>query len=337
MKSHRFSIPIYVTIAFLIVFTLISAVNWGVTTFVWKDAAEYLEIPRISYTLLASVILGMIATVFLSKQVLDPVIRLDKAMKAVAEGDYSVRLPEKSIIREIRNSCKSFNIMAAQIAATEVLQSDFVTNVSHEIKTPVGAIEGYAMLLQEDPQNGEYVEKILLNTRRLSGLVGNVLLLSRLENQSVPPKAEQFRLDEQIRYAIVSLEPKWEGKEIEFDVDMESVQFYGSEPLLLHVWLNLIDNAIKFDPYGGLVRIRLKRETGQIFFTIQDNGPGVKETQAIFGKFYQSDSSHKDEGNGLGLALVKRIVQLHGGGVSVANHAGGGAEFTVTLPLREEK
>ncbi len=340
MKTYRskFSVPIYVTIGFLIVFTAISAVSWAVTTFFGGDSALHFETPAMSYILFVSVILGTVTTIVFSRLVLTPVVRLNKALKAVAEGDFTVRLDEKSILKEIQDSCRSFNIMAEQLAATELLQTDFVSNVSHEIKTPVSAIEGYAMLLQGDDftagDRAKYVEKILFNTRRLSSLVQNVLLLSKLDNQTVPPKTERFRLDEQVRYAIVALEPKWEKKEIEFDVDMESVMFTGCEPLLAHIWQNLIDNAIKFDPYGGLIRIRLHDDGEAVVFTIRDNGPGVppEHIGRIFGKFYQSDSSHKDEGNGLGLALVRQITELHHGTVSVENHPDGGCQFTVRLP-----
>ncbi len=334
MKHYRFGVPIYISIAFLIAFTAISLICFLLTA-VWGDhTALQIEVPAVSYVLLASAILSTITTVLLSRLVLTPMVKLNRALQAVAEGDFSIRLEEKSIIREIRDSCHSFNRMAEQLAATELLQSDFVSNVSHEIKTPVSAIEGYAMLLQGDSKQREYVEKILFNTQRLSQLVGNVLLLSKLDNQTAALKKNAFRLDEQVRYAIVALEPKWSEKEIDFDVDMEEVVFTGNESLLAHVWQNLIDNAIKFDPYGGLVRIRLTESEEDVVFTLRDNGPGIApaELTRIFGKFYQGDSSHQDQGNGLGLSLVQRIVALHGGRVTVENHGNGGCIFTVRLP-----
>ena len=182
-----------------------------------------------------------------------------------------------------------------------------------------------------------YVEKILFNTRRLSELVGNILLLSKVDNQTFPSKNARYRLDEQIRKTIVLLEPNWSAKEIDFDVDLAEVEYTGNESLMLHVWSNLIGNAIKFDPYGGMIRMRLASADGQIIYTIEDNGPGIDEEaqKHIFDKFYQSDSSHKEEGNGLGLALVKRILDNCGGNIVVENLPIAGCRFTVTLPIAE--
>ncbi len=227
--------------------------------------------------------------------------------------------------------------MTTELGATEVLQTDFVSNVSHEFKTPISAIEGYATLLQGSPEASqeqlEYIDKILFNTKRLSNLVGNILLLSKVDNQVIQSKNVKYRLDEQIRQSIISLEPDWEAKNIEFDVEMDSIEYVGARELLMHVWNNLIGNAVKFDPVGGIVMIRLFRENGGIVFTVEDNGPGISaEAQKhIFDKFYQEDSSHKEEGNGLGLALVKRILAICHGEISVENVSPNGCRFTVRL------
>ena len=180
------------------------------------------------------------------------------------------------------------------------------------------------------------MEKIAFNTRRLSSLVGSILLLSKLENRQIPTGRSRYRLDEQIRQSIVALEPAWEPKEIEFDVEMERMEYLGSEPMMRHVWDNLISNAIKFNPHGGLVRIRLEKRGRQIRFTIDDCGPGIGEEarKRIFDKFYQADNSHKAEGNGLGLALVKRILVFENGEINVENIPGGGCRFAVTLKTR---
>ncbi len=264
---------------------------------------------------------------------------LRRAMDRVSAGDFSVRLTKECAIWVIRELYQNFNTMAAELAATEILQTDFVSNVSHEFKTPITAIEGYATLLHGDEnltaEQGEYAEKILFNTRRLSGLVGNILLLSKLDNQSIPSRRERYRLDEQLRQAIVSLEPKWTEKDIEFDAELEAAYFSGNEQLMFHVWLNLLDNAVKFSPAGGCICVRLGQEGGRVSVCVSDEGVGIpeEERKRIFDKFYQSDSSHKDEGNGLGLALVGRIVAIHRGAITVENNAGRGCTFTVTLPL----
>ena len=233
-----------------------------------------------------------------------------------------------------------FNLMAHELNSTEILQTDFVSNVSHEFKTPINAIEGYSTLLQGsehlDQHEQEYVEKILLNTRRLSSLVGSILLLSRLENQQIPTNQTEYRLDEQIRQSVVAQETAWVSKEIELDVDLERVFYLGNEPTMRHVWDNLISNAIKFSPQGGLIKLRLTRKLRKLIFTIEDQGPGLSEEaqRHIFDKFYQGDSSHKQEGNGLGLALVKRILTIEKGQVTAENLPDGGCRFVVILPAK---
>ena len=286
--------------------------------------------------LVVSLVIGFLVTSLLSTLFFDPIKRLRKAMEQVAEGDFSVRLEDKSSSREIMEIYSGFNLMAKELGATEILQTDFVSNVSHEFKTPINAIEGYTTLLQSDnldEEQKQYVEKILFNTRRLSSLVGSILLLSKIENQSIQTNRTRYRLDEQIRQSIVALEPAWEKKEIEFDVDMDRVEYVGDESMMRHVWDNLIGNAIKFDPPCGMVRIRLSQTGEKITFTIEDCGPGLTEEakKHLFDKFYQADSSHKEEGNGLGLALVKRILAISGGEITAENLDGGGCRFTVIL------
>ena len=162
----------------------------------------------------------------------------------------------------------------------------------------------------------------------------NVLLLSRIESQAIPNGQTVFRLDEQIRQCVMALEPEWSKREIEFDADLENVRYCGNAGMLQHVWTNLIANAVKFNRHGGLVRLRLRREDGAVRFVIEDEGPGIapEAQKHIFDKFYQEDSSRKQEGNGLGLALVKRILDANGGEITVENRPEGGCRFTVALP-----
>ena len=290
--------------------------------------------------LVISLLIGLFVTSLLSAQFFSPIKKLGKAMEQVADGDFSVRLEDQSSSKEIMEVYSGFNLMAHELSATEILQTDFVSNVSHEFKTPINAIEGYATLLEgcDDltAEQREYVEKIAFNTRRLSSLVGSILLLSKLENRQIPTGRSRYRLDEQIRQSIVALEPAWEPKDIEFDVEMERVEYLGNEAMMRHVWDNLISNAVKFNPHGGLVRIRLEKKLRQIRFTIDDCGPGISEEakKRIFDKFYQADNSHKAEGNGLGLALVKRILAFENGEVTAENIPGGGCRFAVTLKTR---
>lgn len=294
----------------------------------------------LSITLLVTcVIVGSVVTAILSKLVYAPMKKVIRAMEQVADGDFSVRLEDRSSDKEIMELYTGFNLMAHELGAMEVLQTDFVSNVSHEFKTPINAIEGYSMLLQGSEnlseQQEEYLEKIVFNTRRLSSLVGSILLLSKLENQQISTKKTVFRLDEQIRQSIVAKEPEWSRKEVDFDVELEACDYEGSEPMLRHVWDNLIGNAIKFGPQGGLIRIRLLRQDSKLLFTIEDEGPGLAEdaVKHIYDKFYQGDSSHKEEGNGLGLALVKRILHLEKGSIKAGNLPDKGCIFTVELPI----
>lgn len=328
------------TITVIIILGAVILAAWSVAEILNYFGATEM-VPDLPWFLTIGLILGAAIASYVAKWIFDPINKLGNAMQQVAEGNFDVRLETAHRFREISAIYSNFNRMASELGATEILQTDFVSNVSHEFKTPINAIEGYATLLQDtdnaDPADrANYIEKILLNTRRLSKLVGNILLLSKVDNQTIQSRKTTFRLDEQIRQSIVFLEPEWSKKNIEFDVDLESVTYTGNESVLLHAWNNLISNAIKFDPEYGYIRIKLAKDETQILFTIEDNGPGIPESalKHIFDRFYQSDSSHEAEGNGLGLALVKQIVIVNEGTVSVENLPERGCRFTVALPVK---
>lgn len=296
-----------------------------------------LDIPPILYLILASLFVGVLVTALLSRLFFEPIKRMRIAMGKVAQGDYTIKLHTKSNAREIQDIYSGFNLMTDELHSTEVLQTDFVSNVSHEFKTPLNAIEGYSTLLQDcdnlTPQQREYVDKIIFNTQRLSSLTGSILLLSKLENQQIPTGKSWYSLDEQIRQTIVALEALWAEKDLELDVEMAEVRYYGNEPLMRHVWSNLLSNAIKFSPCGGLIEIGLKEEADEIIVWVKDCGPGIPDAamKHIFNRFYQADSSHKQEGNGLGLSLVDKILQREGGRITAENCPAGGCQFTVYL------
>ena len=307
------------------------------------------SIPVLGWLLIFNTLIAGLITSFINARLLEPITRLSKAMKEVSQGDFEQHLETNSRIAEVGESYQSFNVMTKELRATEVLQMDFVSNVSHEFKTPINAIEGYTMLLQGEElsqEQEEYVEKILFNTQRLSGLVGNILLLSKLENQNIPMKKTEYRLDEQIRQAFLSLETKWTEKEIGFQVELEEVKYTGNEGLFMHIWMNLLDNAIKFSPAKGTIMMFLKQEKDSVMFILEDEGPGIEDDvkTRIFDKFYQADGSHKAEGNGLGLALVKRIVDSAGrttrrklGYNQGRNREYGGCRFVVELPIQKDE
>lgn len=287
----------------------------------------------------ASVFVGTLLSKFAGRQPLSAITAMSEAAKEVAKGNFNISLSEDCPVEELQDMAHNFNLMAKELAGTELLRTDFVENVSHEFKTPLSAIEGYATLLQRRDlsveKRREYTGKILYNTRRLSALSSNILLLSRLENQEIGIQKELFCLDEQLREVVLAQEAGWTAKELELEIDLEAVDYRGSKDLLVHVWQNILSNAVKFAPQGGIIRLLLRQEGGQILVCIADNGPGMSEEvrQRVFEKFYQGDASRSSQGNGLGLALSKRIIDLHDGEISVSTKEGKGTTFTVSLPL----
>lgn len=331
--SLQMRLVILVSAEMLICIALTYGLDW-ILTRIFDDAWKVSPMLEL---VVISLIVGIFVTRVLTRQFFAPIENLRKAMSRVADGDFGVRLNKKTSFKEIREVYAGFNMMTNELSSTEIFRTDFISSVSHEFKTPIAAIEGYSTLLQGgenlDDLQKEYVEKIIYNTNRLSTLASSNLLLSKLENQSIPTNQVVYDLAEQIRESILGLEAAWEKKDIEFDIDLDEIEYYGNEMLMHHVWDNLISNAIKFNPYGGLVSIRLKHQEKNIVFIIEDSGPGISEEaqKHIFDKFYQEDTSHRTEGHGLGLALVKKILDLEDGTILAENIPGGGCRFTVTL------
>lgn len=299
---------------------------------------QEIKVPELVWIILISAVSSFVTYYIMRRFVVSPLLKLQSAMTEVSKGDFAIQLATNSKIDEIKKSYNAFNIMVKELRSTELLQSDFVANVSHEFKTPISSIEGYATLLQAENQSAEtreYIDKILFSTKRLSRLIGEILLLSKIENQSISTKNERYCLDEQIRQAVVALETKWEAKNLDFDANLDEIYYCGNESLLFRVWANLIDNAIKFSPNNQVITLNLVKQDDSIVFSIADKGVGISNDAKfhIFDKFYQEDNSHSKEGNGLGLTLVKRIVQAHNGSVSVQDNDGGGTIFVVKLPV----
>ena len=316
---------------------LIAFMAWiGVWLMDYFDFSLF-PVHNIIWLMLISAFVGSVVTVFLQKWIFKPINKLGAAMDQVAKGNLDAQLELGKNFSEIEDIYRNFNQMTKELSSAEILKTDFISNVSHEFKTPINAIEGYATLIHGDEeldtqQRNLYAEKILFNTNRLSKLVGNILLLSKVDNQAIGQDVKLFRLDEQIRQAILQHEAEWTRKELELLVELDALSFEGPEGLMFHMWSNLIGNAVKFSPQGGAVEIKLKKEKEKIRFTVSDEGGGVSEEAAkhIFDKFYQADSSHRQEGNGLGLPLVKQISRLSGGSVSFENTEKGCC-FTVEL------
>ena len=289
------------------------------------------------------VLLAFSAAYFLMTMIFRPMERLNEVSLQVAKGNYDVRLEYDGKIEEIKNTADNFNFMVQELSSVEMMRNDFIGNISHEFKTPLAAITGYATLLQDmelsEEERQMYIKKLFLSVERLNDLTENILTLSRVENQNTLPAPTTFRLDEQIREAIVVLEPKWNEKQTELCIDMEEIWYTGQKELLFHVWQNIIGNAIKFTEQRGRVAVSLVRRDEQVVVQISDDGIGMDaQTQVhIFEKFYQGDTSHRAQGNGLGLAMCKEILQRCGGCIAVSSQPGEGSVFTVRLPEQQSE
>ena len=285
-----------------------------------------------------TIVFALMISVQVGKSKLRPINDLIRAMSRVSEGDFSVRVEEEDAPGEMGDLVHSFNEMAQELGGIEMFRKDFINNFSHEFKTPIVSIRGFAKQLERDDltdeQRREYTSIIVSESERLANMASNILLLTKLENQQIVTDREEYRLDEQLRKCILLLEKNWSAKEIELSLNMDEVTYVGNEEMMSHVWVNLIGNAVKFSPQGGLLEITCARMGNGVIATIRDHGEGMDEDtqKRIFEKFYQGDSAHATEGNGLGLSLVKRIVDLCGGQVVVDSHPGAGTAFTVTLP-----
>ena len=288
-----------------------------------------------------SLIVGAILAGFASRVYQKPVNRFIDQMNRLASGDFKARfqfgkpIAAQSSFRELETS---FNRMAQELENTQMLRADFINNFSHEFKTPIVSIAGFAKLLKRGDltaaQQREYLDIIETESLRLSDMATNVLNMTKVENQTILTDVIRFNLSEQLRNCVLMLlEGKWKAKQIDFDLEFAEHMITGDQELLQHVWINLLDNAIKFSPEGKTVAVSIREQPDAVEVTVSNQGTPIPRDKIgkIFNKFYQADESHSTEGNGIGLALVKQIVQLHDGGVSVTSGENLTA-FTVTLP-----
>lgn len=292
---------------------------------------------RVGSTIIAYILIGALLISLSGKRAVKPILELTSATKEVAKGNFDIQVENKSS-DEIGQLTQNFNKMTRELKNIEYLRKDFISSVSHEFKTPIASIQGFAKLLQNDnltdEEKQEYTSIIVEETTRLSNLSSNILKLSKLENQEILEKKVEFSLDEQIRKSILLLEHQWGKKNIEFDIKLEKIRYLGDEELLQQVWINLLSNAIKFSYENGIINVTLKQTDSDIKVNITDYGIGMgEETRVrIFEKFYQGDKSHSYEGNGLGLPLVKRILDICGGSICMESDLNKGTVFTVSLP-----
>lgn len=326
-------------------FTIAGAVIVALYAYILSDRLSGGNRAVISVVMLAVIItLSVLCTLFdivRRKIMIDrPVREILEATEKIAAGDFSVRLTavhtyekydDYDLIKE------NLNVMAAELGKSEILKTDFVSNVSHELKTPLSIIQNYVSLIGkaglDEETRQKYVKTVLSATKRLSDLVGNILKLNKLEHQELSIETENIRLDEMLAQAILSYEELIEEKELEIVCDFEEVSIVSAPSYLEIVWNNLISNAIKFTNNGGKISVSVKSDGEKSIVKVSDTGCGISpETGAhIFDKFYQGDTSHAQEGNGLGLALVKKVIDVLGGEISVKSQQGKGSTFTIVL------
>ncbi|MCD8082168.1 MAG: HAMP domain-containing histidine kinase [Clostridiales bacterium] len=288
-------------------------------------------------TIIASFSIAIILTAIVARRLFAPLRFLAHAMEEVATGDFSVRLPEDNPGLWMHDVNINFNKMVNELNSSELLQSDFMQSVSHEFKTPLSAMDGYASLLLCTPLTAEqkqYAERISKSCRQLSILTGNILMLSKLENSEIISKKELFPLDEQIRQVVLSMESLWSARSLNMDLILPETPYYGNKDLVIQIWVNLLSDAIKFTPQGGVISIWIVDGKEDIRVMFRDTGIGMSEEvqSRIFDKFYQAEGSRSMQGNGLGLALVKKVVTLCEGEIYVESQPDLGSSFTVILP-----
>lgn len=271
-----------------------------------------------------------------------PLRRIARAARKVAAGDFTVELRstgKNGKLSEIDVLIEDFNKMTRELAGNEMLKSDFIANVSHEIKTPLSIIQSYAKALRDDcapaGQREQYLDTVAEAAGRLSAMITNILKLSKLENQQIFPVPETYQLGEQLRRCALGFMEKWQAKDIDFEIDVADVAVCCDASLMELVWNNLLSNAIKYTEPGGRISLTSRRDGDTVSVTVEDTGCGMDEEtcRRVFEKFYQGDTSHADQGNGLGLALAKKIVDIAAGSIRVESAPGVGSAFTVELKL----
>ncbi len=289
--------------------------------------------------LLSGFACAAIMNFIIMKRQLRPYALLKDGMKNLSKGDFGIKIETKGVnSREFYELLVQFNTLSAELNNTELFRKDFINNFSHEFKTPITSIKGFAKVLQNgeltDEEISEYLSIIINESTRLSRLSQNILTLCKIENQGIITNEENYELSEQIRLAILSLENEWAKKNLCFDLDIDDFSFYGNKDILNHVWVNLIDNAIKFSPQNSDISISLKEKNEGVFFTINDYGVGMDEETMnnIFTKFYQGDKSHSGRGNGIGLSIVKSVVDFYKGEISVESVPNKGTTFCILFP-----
>ncbi|MBR0189760.1 MAG: HAMP domain-containing histidine kinase [Clostridia bacterium] len=330
-----FVISFISVLLFIVLVTLV-----GLYFFLNSDAITYEDIIsdgfwKIAAFIIAGVLVGTIITAGISRLVLKPSWELLSGVRRLAQGDFSARM-DLGGAYEMKELASNFNDLAQELENTEILRSDFINNFSHEFKTPIVSVKGLVELLKKsslpEEKRVEYLHIIEEELDRVSDMATNILNLSKIENQTILTDVTEFNLSEQIRTCILLLEKKWSKKDIEFKLDFKEYRCRGNEDMLKQVWLNLLDNAIKFSFDKSTISVDIEETDDSISVKIADSGETIPEEEFgnIFNKFYQKDKTAQREGNGIGLSIVSHIIKLHQGTVGVES-ANDVTTFTVTL------
>ncbi|MBQ9780423.1 MAG: HAMP domain-containing histidine kinase [Clostridia bacterium] len=337
IKSLRMILTVFV-LSVMVVTTVFTVLIYILLEKIFPELAEYATATVVA-CLLASSIIGTGLAAIISKWFLSPLKEMINATNKISRGDFKIQLRENfDESTEVGMLQRSFNHMARELDGIEMFRKDFINNFSHEFKTPIVSVRGFAHQLQagglSQEEEREYISIIASESDRLAKMATNVLLLSKLEYQEIVTDKKRFDLDEQIRTCLLLLEKQWEAKDIELDLNLDPVSYCFNEAMLSEVWINLFGNAIKFTPHGGKVSCVLREDNGVIKVCISDTGNGMSPEVMthIFEKFYQGDHSHGGEGNGIGLTIVSRILELCGGHITVESSPDMGSVFTVFLP-----
>ncbi len=339
IKSFRTELIIFI-LALMLIASLVTVGVSAILHTVFPALNSMDTIASGASTVIASTIIASIGAAILTKWMLRPLGEIIDATEHITKGDFKVRIQEtytdKSDFGRLQ---RSFNHMTHELDSIEMFRKDFINNFSHEFKTPIVSLRGFAHQLQAGgltpEEEREYIRIIAAESDRLSNMATNILLLSKLENQAIVTDRTEFYLDEQIRTCILLLEKQWVDGKIELNIELDEVKYCFNEDMLSHVWVNLLSNAFKFTPPGGTVSCLLRADEECVTVVISDTGKGMsaEEVTHIFEKFYQGDPSHTGKGNGIGLTIVRRILELCGGQIHVYSVPEGGSSFRVTLPV----
>lgn len=338
-RPLRFSLAARIT--FIVFLCLVASVllTWGLASFL--SSLGQLTANLLLYILLLLGISALI-TMIIFRLVAPPLMtseqKIQDILDQIAKGNFDVKIP-LTHSKYVNHTIESVNTVLEELKSLKIMRSDFISDFSHELKTPMVTINGFAELLLADDvteaERKEYAQIIYDESRRLTKLSKNILLLNKLNTQKIMQNESDYALDEQIRQSVSQFMREIEEKNLQVECRAESIDFHGDPDLLQQVWINLLSNAIKFSPQGGTVTVTLERQNSNAVVRIADQGCGMDEetVKHIFDQFYQGDSSRTTEGNGLGLTIVQRIIELFHGAVLVRSRPGEGSVFTVILPL----